>query len=61
MCAEIARHLQPGDSLTVDMDPAASRLPGLGVNLHLDKPEEAATGRCGAGVRGWRERPHQRA
>ena len=61
MCAESARRLQPEDYLTADMDPAASRLPGLGVNIHLDKPEEAATGRCGAGVRGWRERPHQRA
>ena len=61
MCAEIARHLQPGDSLTADMDPAASRLPGSRGNICLDKPEEAATGRCGAGVRGWRERPHQRA
>ena len=61
MCAEIARHLQPGDSLTADMDPAASRLPGLSGNSCLDEPEEAVTGRCGAGVRGWRERPHQRA
>jgi len=39
----ISQYLQPGDSLTVDMDTATSRLLGLGVNTYLDKPEEVVT------------------
>jgi hypothetical protein len=39
----ISQYLQPGDSLTVDMDTATSRLLGLGVNTYLDKPDEAVT------------------
>ena len=36
----ISRYLKPGDSLTLDLDAAASRLTGLGVNAYLDKPDE---------------------
>jgi hypothetical protein len=43
MRVAISQYLQPGDSLTVDMDTAASRLLGLGVNTYLDKPEEVVT------------------
>ena len=39
----IADYLQPGDSLTIDLDPVASRLVGLGVNSYLDKPEDPVT------------------
>ena len=39
----IADYLQPGDSLTIDLDPAANRLVGLGVNSYLDKPEDPVT------------------
>jgi hypothetical protein len=39
----ISQYLQPGDSLTLDVDPAANRLAGLGVNTYLDKPEDAVT------------------
>ncbi len=39
----IAQYLQPGDSLTIDMDTAANRLLGLGVNTYLDKPDDAVT------------------
>ncbi len=39
----IAQYLQPGDSLTVDMDAAANRLLGLGVNTYLEKPDDAVT------------------
>ena len=37
------QYLKPGDSLTIDLDPAASRLLGLGVNSYLDKPDEPVT------------------
>jgi hypothetical protein len=43
MRVAISQYLQPGDSLTVDMDTASSRLLGLGVNTYLDKPEEVVT------------------
>ena len=39
----IAQYQQPGDSVTVDLDAAANRLAGLGVNTYLDKPDEAVT------------------
>lgn len=39
----ISQYLQPGDSLTIDMDPATSALLGLGVNSYLDKPDEIVT------------------
>jgi hypothetical protein len=39
----IADYLQKGDALTIEMDPAASKLLGLGVNTYLDKPEEVVT------------------
>jgi hypothetical protein len=39
----IAEYLQKGDALTIEMDPAASKLLGLGVNTYLDKPEEVVT------------------
>ncbi len=39
----ISQYLKPGDSLTLDLDAAASRLTGLGVNSYLDKPDEPVT------------------
>jgi hypothetical protein len=39
----ISPYLQPGDSLTADLDPAASTALGLGVDTYLDKPEEPVT------------------
>ena len=39
----ISQYLKPGDSLTLDVDGAANRLTGLGVNTYLDKPEDAVT------------------
>jgi hypothetical protein len=39
----ISEYLQPGDSVTVDLDAAANRLSGLGVNTYLDKPDEPVT------------------
>jgi hypothetical protein len=39
----ISEYLQPGDSVTVDLDAAANRLTGLGVNTYLDKPDEPVT------------------
>ena len=39
----ISQYLQSGDSLTLDLDAAASRLTGLGVNTYLDKPDETVT------------------
>jgi hypothetical protein len=40
---EMKQYLKPGDSLTIDLDTAASRLLGLGVNSYLDKPDEPVT------------------
>jgi hypothetical protein len=37
------QYLKPGDSLTIDLDTAANRLLGLGVNSYLDKPDEPVT------------------
>jgi hypothetical protein len=39
----ISQYLQPGDTLNIDMEPAASRLLALGVSTYLDKPDEAVT------------------
>src|SRR5262245_30147830 len=39
----IAQYLQPGDTLTIGLDPAASRLLGLNVDTFLDKPEDKVT------------------
>jgi hypothetical protein len=39
----ISEYLQPGDALTLDVDSAANRLVGLGVNTYLDKPDETVT------------------
>jgi hypothetical protein len=40
---EMTQYLKPGDSLTIDVDTAANRLLGLGVNSYLDKPDEPVT------------------
>jgi hypothetical protein len=40
---EFTDYLQPGDLMTVDVDPAANALLSVGVNTYLDKPEEAVT------------------
>jgi hypothetical protein len=40
---EMKQYLKPGDSLTIDLDPAANRLLGLGVNSYLDTPDDAVT------------------
>jgi hypothetical protein len=39
----ISQYQLPGDSLTLDVDAASSRLLGLGVNSYLDKAEDAVT------------------
>jgi hypothetical protein len=39
----IAQYLQPGDALTIDLDPAAGKLLGLGVNTYLQKKEDVVT------------------
>jgi hypothetical protein len=40
---ELAQYLKPGDALTIDLEPAASRLLGLAVNSYLDQPDEPVT------------------
>jgi hypothetical protein len=40
---EMKQYLKAGDSLTIDVDTAANRLLGLGVNSYLDKPDEPVT------------------
>jgi hypothetical protein len=40
---EMKQYLKPGDSLTIDLDTAANRLLGVGVNSYLDKPDEPVT------------------
>jgi hypothetical protein len=40
---EMKQYLKPGDSLTIDLDPAVNRLLALGVNSYLDKPDEPVT------------------
>ncbi len=39
----VSQYLQPGDSLAIDLDPAANRLLGLNVKTYLDKPDEPVT------------------
>ena len=39
----ISQYLKPADSLTIDLDPAANKLLGLGVNSYLDTPEDVIT------------------
>jgi hypothetical protein len=39
----ISQYLQPGDTLTVDLDPAAGKLLALGVNTYLEKKEDTVT------------------
>ena len=39
----ISQYLKPGDSLTIDMDPATNKLLGLGVNSYLDKQDDVVT------------------
>ena len=39
----ISQYLKPGDSLTVDLDPASNRLLGLGVNSYLDTKDDVVT------------------
>jgi hypothetical protein len=36
----ISQYLKQGDALTLDLDVAANRLTGLGVNSYIDKPDE---------------------
>ena len=40
---EMKQYLKPGDALTIDLDPNANRLLGLGVTSYLDTPEDAVT------------------
>jgi hypothetical protein len=46
---EFTDYLQPGDLMTVDVDPVANALMGVGVNTYLDKPEDAVTLTVGFG------------
>ena len=39
----ISQYQLPGDSLTIDLDPAAGKLLGLAVNTYLDKKEDTVT------------------
>ena len=39
----VSQYLLPGDSLTLDLDTASSRLLSLGVKSYLDKPEDTVT------------------
>jgi len=39
----ISQYLKPGDSLTIDMDPAAKTIVGLGVSSYLDTKEDVVT------------------
>jgi hypothetical protein len=39
----ISQYLKPGDSLTVDLDPAANKLLALNVSSYLDTQEDAVT------------------
>jgi len=39
----ISQYQLPGDSLTIDLDPAAGKLLGLSVNSYLDKKEDTVT------------------
>ena len=39
----ISQYLKPGDSLTIDMDPAANKILALGVNSYLDTKDDIVT------------------
>jgi len=39
----ISQYLLPGDSLAIDMDPAANRVLGLNVSSYLDTPNDPVT------------------
>ena len=39
----ISQYLLPGDSMTIDMNPATASLLGLGVNTYLQDPSDAVT------------------
>ena len=39
----ISQYLKPGDSLTIDMDPATNKILGLGVNSYLDTKDDVVT------------------
>ncbi len=39
----ISEYQQPGDALTIDLDPAAGKLLGLGVNTYLEKKDDVVT------------------
>jgi hypothetical protein len=39
----ISQYLLPGDTMTIDVDPATNKLLGLGVNSYLEKKEDAVT------------------
>jgi hypothetical protein len=39
----ISQYLKPGDSLSIDLDPKANKLLGLGVNSYLDTQEDVVT------------------
>lgn len=39
----ISQYLKPGDSLTIDMDPATSTIAGLGVSSYLDTKDDVVT------------------
>ena len=39
----VSQYLQPGDALTLKLDPAANKLLGVGVNSYLDSPDDTVT------------------
>ena len=39
----ISQYLKPGDSLTIDLDPATNSILGLGVNSYLDTKDDVVT------------------
>jgi len=47
---EFTDYIQAGDLMTVDVDPVANALVGVGVNTYLDKPEDAVTLTVGFGA-----------
>ncbi len=47
---EFTDYLEPGDLMTVDVDPAANALAGVSVNTYLEKPEDAVTLTVGFGA-----------
>jgi hypothetical protein len=39
----LPQYQKPGDSLTVDIDPAANRLLGVSVASYMESPDDAVT------------------